>query len=1025
MRRSSLYTSFPLALGLTLALTLLWLLGNGAPLTRAAEFRVCTLGCSYSTIQAAVDAAGPGDIIKVAAGTYSGVLGRPTPDGYPDPPTSGLITQVIYISKTVIIQGGYISPTNWTTPDPINQPTLVDAQNEGRALLIAGNVTPTIEGLRFTNGNATSLGGFSSTVSVADTGGGVYILTATATLRNNLVFSNTAARGGGVYLQGSPSMLERNTVYSNIAPLVGGRGGGLYLYDSPAILNRNTVISNTAREYGGGIYVFMSDAAALDGNVVRANAVSVYDGGGVYLSYSGATLTNTLIADNQSAGSGSGVGVYAATPRLLHSTIANNTGGNGRGVYLTGDGSISSTVSLINTIVASHTFGIYADGANTATLTATLWSGNTTDASGPGTIITGSLNYYGDPAFVNPAAGDYHLRAGSAAIDHGVNAGVATDLDGVARPQGSLPDLGAYEAPYYTLSVALAGTGAGNVTSTPGTINCPTGLCANDYVTGTVVTLSASPSITSTFTGWSGGGCSGTSTCVVTIAANTNVTATFAAITRTLSVALAGTGTGDVTSTPGTINCPTGLCANDYVTGTVVTLSASPSFTSTFTGWGGGGCSGTGTCVVTMTADTNVTANFAAITRTLSVALAGTGAGNVTSTPGTINCPTGLCANDYVTGTVVTLSASPSITSTFTGWSGGGCSGTSTCVVTMTANTNVTATFAAITRTLSVALAGTGAGDVTSTPGTINCPTGLCANDYVTGTVVTLSASPSFTSTFTGWGGGGCSGTGTCVVTVTADTNVTATFTEIPPDTYLLYVYTAGTGSGTVTKAPDLPYYDAGTVVTLTALADTGSTFARWSGAVSGSTNPVTLTMNGNMTVTAIFDIIPYTLTINYAGNGSGSVATDFRGTLVVPPSAYTYGTVVTLTAVPSMTSSFGGWSGAVSGLTNPITLTMDGNKTVTATFNLLGPTYYTLTISYLGNGRGSVTTNPSGATFVAGTVVTLTAVPSVTSSFAGWSIGTVVTTTNPLVLTMDADKDVTATFNTYMIYLPTVKKNQ
>jgi parallel beta-helix repeat protein len=942
MRRSSLYTSFPLALGLTLALTLLWLLGNGAPLTRAAEFRVCTLGCSYSTIQAAVDAAGPGDIIKVAAGTYSGVLGRPTPDGYPDPPTSGLITQVIYISKTVIIQGGYISPTNWTTPDPINQPTLVDAQNEGRALLIAGNVTPTIEGLRFTNGNATSLGGFSSTVSVADTGGGVYILTATATLRNNLVFSNTAARGGGVYLQGSPSMLERNTVYSNIAPLVGGRGGGLYLYDSPAILNRNTVISNTAREYGGGIYVFMSDAAALDGNVVRANAVSVYDGGGVYLSYSGATLTNTLIADNQSAGSGSGVGVYAATPRLLHSTIANNTGGNGRGVYLTGDGSISSTVSLINTIVASHTFGIYADGANTATLTATLWSGNTTDASGPGTIITGSLNYYGDPAFVNPAAGDYHLRAGSAAIDHGVNAGVATDLDGVARPQGSLPDLGAYEAPYYTLSVALAGTGAGNVTSTPGTINCPTGLCANDYVTGTVVTLSASPSITSTFTGWSGGGCSGTSTCVVTIAANTNVTATFAAITRTLSVALAGTG-----------------------------------------------------------------------------------AGNVTSTPGTINCPTGLCANDYVTGTVVTLSASPSITSTFTGWSGGGCSGTSTCVVTMTANTNVTATFAAITRTLSVALAGTGAGDVTSTPGTINCPTGLCANDYVTGTVVTLSASPSFTSTFTGWGGGGCSGTGTCVVTVTADTNVTATFTEIPPDTYLLYVYTAGTGSGTVTKAPDLPYYDAGTVVTLTALADTGSTFARWSGAVSGSTNPVTLTMNGNMTVTAIFDIIPYTLTINYAGNGSGSVATDFRGTLVVPPSAYTYGTVVTLTAVPSMTSSFGGWSGAVSGLTNPITLTMDGNKTVTATFNLLGPTYYTLTISYLGNGRGSVTTNPSGATFVAGTVVTLTAVPSVTSSFAGWSIGTVVTTTNPLVLTMDADKDVTATFNTYMIYLPTVKKNQ
>jgi hypothetical protein len=82
-------------------------------------------------------------------------------------------------------------------------------------------------------------------------------------------------------------------------------------------------------------------------------------------------------------------------------------------------------------------------------------------------------------------------------------------------------------------------------------------------------------------------------------------------------------------------------------------------------------------------------------------------------------------------------------------------------------------------------------------------------------------------------------------------------------------------------------------------------------------------------------------LTINYAGNGSGSVTTAYIGTLVVPPSTYAYGTVVTLTAVPNSTSSFAGWSGAVSGLTNPITLTMDSNKIVTATFNLLGPTYY------------------------------------------------------------------------------------
>jgi hypothetical protein len=80
------------------------------------------------------------------------------------------------------------------------------------------------------------------------------------------------------------------------------------------------------------------------------------------------------------------------------------------------------------------------------------------------------------------------------------------------------------------------------------------------------------------------------------------------------------------------------------------------------------------------------------------------------------------------------------------------------------------------------------------------------------------------------------------------------------------------------------------------------------------------------------------------------------------------------------------------------------------------------LTINTVGNGNGTVLKSPDAISYTAGTVVTLTAVPSSTSTFAGWS-GTIVTTTNPLVLTMDVDKAVTATFNTYHVYLPLVIK--
>jgi 6-phosphogluconolactonase (cycloisomerase 2 family) len=84
--------------------------------------------------------------------------------------------------------------------------------------------------------------------------------------------------------------------------------------------------------------------------------------------------------------------------------------------------------------------------------------------------------------------------------------------------------------------------------------------------------------------------------------------AEFARGTRTLTVSLAGSGSGGVSDGTGGIACPTG-CSNAYTTDTLVTLSATPGSGSTFTGWSGA-CSGTGACRVTMNDDLSVTATF-------------------------------------------------------------------------------------------------------------------------------------------------------------------------------------------------------------------------------------------------------------------------------------------------------------------------------------------------------------------------------------------------------------------------------
>jgi len=158
--------------------------------------------------------------------------------------------------------------------------------------------------------------------------------------------------------------------------------------------------------------------------------------------------------------------------------------------------------------------------------------------------------------------------------------------------------------------------------------------------------------------------------------------------------------------------------------------------------------------------------------------------------------------------------------------------------------------------------------------------------------------------------------------------NITANFAI---DTYTLNITSL---NGSVTKNPDLAQYDSNTTVELTAIPNTGYHFVNWSVDATGSTNPLNVTMNGNKNITANFAIDTYTLNIT-AINGSVTKNPD----LVL----YDSNTTVQLTAVPATGYHFVDWSVDASGSTNPLNVTMNGNKNITANFAI---NTFTLTAS-------------------------------------------------------------------------------
>jgi hypothetical protein len=200
-------------------------------------------------------------------------------------------------------------------------------------------------------------------------------------------------------------------------------------------------------------------------------------------------------------------------------------------------------------------------------------------------------------------------------------------------------------------------------------------------------------------------------------------------------------------------------------------------------------------------------------------------------------------------------------------------------------------------------------------------------------------------------------------------------------------------GSGTV--SPNNGTFKNGAEITLVATPAKYYRFNGWAGDISDSSNRVTIKMNSNKNIVASFSKLTYKLLLNAGGSGSG--------TFNIKSGDYEAGTQVTIIATPISGSRFDRWEGSATGNTNPLSILVDGNKTITANFIK----QFKLTIT--GNpAQGNI--NPSSGIYDAGKTVEFSATSIFPYVLKNWS-GTDNNNSNPTNVTMNSDKSVSANF--------------
>ena len=494
-----------------------------------------------------------------------------------------------------------------------------------------------------------------------------------------------------------------------------------------------------------------------------------------------------------------------------------------------------------------------------------------------------------------------------------------------------------------------------------------TALGAGIYNEGATATISVDNILGGyTFDGWTQGASGTSNPLSIVINSNTSVTANFVLNQYQLTV---NSVAGGSVSGGGAFNH-----------GANPTIEATPSPGYYFSGWSGQGVENTSasTTTVNMSENRTVTPSFTQLTYSISATVSPPSAGQVSG------------LGNYQFGEDVTLTAAPTLDGySFVSWSGGINSTLNPLTVTIDSNLSLTANFSLNSYSLSV----TSVGDGTTTG----------SGTYNHGDLVNISATPHSGYSFAGWTGSGVTdaNASSTTVSITAITSVSALF---EPNSYTLSL-SAGTG-GTVSGAGTYAY---GSVAEIEATPHTGYSFDSWYGATVANENArqTSVTISQNTSLSALFEIDHYTLSAGTSLGGSITGAGE-----------YSYGTTVTVNAIPENNYIFSHWVGDNLGDLNAssTTIVMNQNQEIEAVFVEKPPEQKSLLVTSSPDIAG--TTSGSGA-YPIGEVVNISATPLDGYEFSYWEGQNIGDANSSLTTVLIADdQNITAHFQalTYQI---------
>jgi parallel beta-helix repeat protein len=384
----------------------------------------------FATIQSAIVAAQNGDVVLVAPGTY--------------------FENINFLGKAIEVKSEGGPATTIIDGGLVDVVVTITSQETTSSVLSGFTVTRGLGGAIRT--------GYESS----------------PTISGNVVTGNRVCGGAGIaaiwIANGGSPVVKDNWISSNRCdPGVGG--AGIAILSSSATSGPQILRNVISNHFESGIYILGGGIGTIQGNTIKENGSAFQsDGGGISIgNFSDVNIINNVIVGN-TARRGGGISwlVPSGTrgPLLINNTIADNDSAQGSGIFADG---FDAQALIVNNIIVAKTgqsavfCGDFNDLNSPIFKFNDVYSSSDTRYAGICADQTGlNGNISPDPIFVNPSVGDFHLQAGSPAINAGTNSAPnlpVTDKDGRPRVMGGVVDMGAFEFEFSAPSTPIPTVG--------------------------------------------------------------------------------------------------------------------------------------------------------------------------------------------------------------------------------------------------------------------------------------------------------------------------------------------------------------------------------------------------------------------------------------------------------------------------------------------------------------------------------------------------------------------------------------